>query len=65
MGMTDRAGEAVGQTAQNTNAAAKSSTERQVPCRWYGRFRVYEGSAKKPAYVPPPTNWDGYGGEAA
>lgn len=63
--MKDHAGEAAGQAAQNIDAAAKSSSERPVPCRWYGRFRVYEGSGKKPAYVPPPTNRDGYGGEAA
>jgi hypothetical protein len=59
--MKDHAGEAVRQTAKNTD----DTSERPLPCRWYGRFRVYDGSGKKPAYVPPPTNWDGYGGEAA
>ena len=62
--MTDRAGEAVGQTAHDADDA-KVSGEGPAPCRWYGRFRVYDGSGKKPAYVPPPNNWDGYGGEAA
>ena len=62
--MKDRAREAVAQAAQNTDAANVSG-EGPMPCRWYGRFRVYDGSGKKPAYVPPPTNWDGYGGEAA
>jgi hypothetical protein len=64
MGMKDHAGEAVGQAAQKIDDA-KFSSERPAPCRWYGRFRVYEGSGKKPTCVPPPNNWDGYGGEAA
>jgi hypothetical protein len=64
MGMKDYAGEAVGQAAQKADEA-KFSSERSMPCRWYGRFRVYDGSGKKPTYVPPPNNWDGYGGEAA
>jgi hypothetical protein len=51
--------------AANADDSARLSRERTPPCRWYGRFRVYEGSGKKPPYVPPPTNWDGYGGEAA
>jgi hypothetical protein len=62
--MKDHAAEAVGQAAQKTDDA-NFSGERPLACRWYGRFRVYDGSGKKPAYVPPPTNWDGYGGEAA
>jgi hypothetical protein len=57
--------EAAKRAAANRDDSAKPSRERLPPCRWYGRFRVYDGSGKKPAYVPPPTNWDGYGGEAA
>lgn len=57
--------EAAKQAAANTDDSARLSRERTPPCQWYGRFRVYEGSGKKPAYVPPPTNWNGYGGEAA
>jgi hypothetical protein len=57
--------EAAKQAAAKRDDSVKSSRERTPPCRWYGRFRVYDGSGKKPAYVPPPTNWDGYGGEAA
>jgi len=57
--------EAVKQAAAKTDDSARLSRVRTTPCRWYGRFRVYDGSGKKPAYVPPPTNWDGYGGEAA
>jgi hypothetical protein len=62
--MKDHAGDAAMPAAQSADAA-KISSERPMPCRWYGRFRVYDGFAKKPAYVPPPNNWDGYGGEAA
>jgi hypothetical protein len=57
--------EAAKQAAANTDDSGRLARERTPPCRWYGRFRVYEGSGKKPAYVPPPTNWNGYGGEAA
>jgi hypothetical protein len=57
--------EAAKQAAPKTDDSGRLSRERIAPCRWYGRFRVYDGSGKKPAYVPPPTNWDGYGGEAA
>jgi hypothetical protein len=62
--MTDDT-EAAKPAAASGEDSTKFSKERTVPCRWYGRFRVYDGSGKKPAYVPPPTNWDGYGGEAA
>jgi hypothetical protein len=62
--MKDDAREAAKSAAQNIDDSAKLSNEKTVPYRWYGRFRVYEGSGKKPVYVPPP-NWDGYGGEAA
>jgi len=57
--------EAAIQAATKTDDSARLGAETTAPCRWYGRFRVYDGSGKKPAYVPPPTNWDGYGGEAA
>jgi hypothetical protein len=57
--------EAAKPAVANADNSTRVSRERMPPCRWYGRFRVYEGSGKKPAYVPPPSNWDGYGGEAA
>jgi hypothetical protein len=63
--MKDDAREATKPVTQNIDDSASLSNARTVPYRWYGRFRVYEGSGKKPTYVPPPTNWDGYGGEAA
>jgi hypothetical protein len=64
VGMKDDT-EAAKPAAANTDDSTRLSRDRTAPYRWYGRFRVYDGSGKKSAYVPPPTNWDGYGGEAA